>query len=349
MAVSQATKDKLKARMPDVLDHYGVTNIRSNFCAFWRDDANPSATYYPDTYLVYDHGTGETFDVFALVGRIEGVEGFREQVERIASILGEQVEENPCSSRGVKRTSKRLLYEPPTCKGFDEDVRGACMASCRELLTATNSSAASHGRRWLKSRGFTDYKTWIQFGLGFVSNWCGKEIHQLLKTCENKGNVAGFVSIPYFDGKGEVHYCVLRTVVPAWCTDQEPNLKEWSPAEVGKPLYCEHYLRASMDTIAVTEGPIDSISLTIMTGTPTVGLGGTSNTKRFCQVLYYAKPEQRPKKVVLNLDANDPGRDASDKIAAFLDKIGVDHSVLRMPPGVKDANEWLQIQVKGEI
>ena len=340
MAVSQDTKDALKSRMPDLLSYYGVTNTSRNFRAFWRDDADPSATYYPDTNLVYDHGTGETYDVFALVGRVDGIESFRDQVERVASILGEHVDESVCSWRR-KRKASRPLYDPPGRKGFDDDVREACMEACRVLLADEKSVAVQRAREWLSSRGLADRDTWLAYGLGFVPAFRHMNIHPSFKVKED--DAAGFVSIPHFDARGEIHYCVLRTVMSNRAA-HGPNRKEWAPKGVGKPLYNEHYLKAGMDTVAVTEGPIDAISLSVMTGVHVVGLNGTSNANRFCQVLYYAKPEQRPKCVVLNLDANDKaGADASDKIATFLDEIGVDHSELEMPPGIKDANEWLQV------
>ena len=339
MAVSQATLDAMKARMPDVLGHYGIENTGSNFRAFWREDTDPSATYYPDTNLVYDHGAGEAYDVFALAGKIEGVEGFRDQVDLVAAILGEQVEEGGPAKR--KRSAKRPTYTPPERKGFEEDVREECMRACGILLSGDGSDV-ERAREWLRGRGFTDSGTWIHFGLGFVPAYRHKDIHPSFRVKEDEA--VGFVSIPHFGASGEVHYCALRTVMSRKA-EHGPIKKEWVPKNVGKPLYNEHYLGIGLETVAVCEGPVDAISLAVMTGVPTVGLNGTSMSTRFCQVFYFAKPEQRPKRVIVNLDANDEhGEKAAKEIASFLDGMGVDHSELKMPPGIKDANEWLQLR-----
>ena len=346
MAVSQATKDIMKSRMPDLLAHYGVTNLTRNFRAFWREDDDPSATYYPDSNTVYDHGSGETFDVFSLVGRVEDVDGFRAQVDRVAEILGEHVEEAALPHR-AKRKGEQAPFNPPERKGFDEDIRDACVTAHRALIEGGDMTGAWYARQWLHSRGFVNRETWLQFGFGYVANRRTKSIHSSFRVYED--DVADFVTIPHFDAKGEVHYCVLRTVIPEWA-NVAPNRKEWAPKNVTKPLYNEHYLNIGLDTVAVCEGPIDAISLAVMTGTPTIGLNGTSMATRLCALLYYTKPELRPRRIVLNLDAekdgkpDKAGREAADKISKFLDKIGLDHSELKMPPGVRDANEWLQLQ-----
>jgi hypothetical protein len=73
-----------------------------------------------------------------------------------------------------------------------------------------------------------------------------------------------------------------------------------------------------------------------------MALGGTSNAKRFGQVLNTVPADLRPHKVVVCMDEDDEGRKARERIVHDLDLLGVRHAV--MPPypgGAKDADEWL--------
>lgn len=326
--------------MPEYLERvHGVANVKKPFCVPWREDNHPSGGYSTKTYCVIDASRNEAKDIFALCGCDFGIDYFPDQVRKVAELLDEQVEECAGIFHNVK-TSDKPRYEAPERKGFDEDVSDACMRACRMLLLDDGRADVKRAHEWLRRRGFTDKKSWVDFGFGFVPVFHHKDIHRSFRVKEDEA--VGFVAIPHFNAKGEVHYCVLRTVMSSRA-EREPNRKEWAPSAIGRPLYNEHYLNAGMDTIAVCEGPVDAISLTIMTGVPAVGLGSTSMANRFCQVLYYTKPEKRPKRVVVNMDAfGTAAEEAAEMIEGLLDEIGVDHSKLRMPHDVNDANEWLQ-------
>jgi len=338
--ISQSTIDALRDRTPEYLERvHGVSDIRKQFTVPWREDAHPSCKYAPKTHTIIDTARSEARNVFQLAGTDFGIENFPDQVRKVAEILGEHVDDDGLPMSAAPRKKHVTIIDPPKDAGFAEDVIGACLEAANTLMTADE---AEMGRRWLVSRGITE-DTWLRFGLGYVRNWRQKRIHESFSVCEKKGNVSGFITIPHFVADGSVRYCVLRTVVSDGATDQEPNHKEWVPKGIVRPLYNEHFLSKSLDAVAVAEGPIDAISLTIMTGVPAIGLGSTSMVNRFCSVLYHAKPDQRPRKIVVNMDSADKaGSKAAMVISSFLDKLQVPHSELQMPAGIKDANEWLQ-------
>ena len=341
MAVAQTTIDALKERMPDyLLAVHGVDDVRRQFTVPWRVDVHPSCKYAPSTHTVIDMSRNVAKDVFQLCAIDFGIdaEDFRGQVEKVAEVLGEHVIEGSSTYKPKRKVQPK--YAEPKSAGFNDNVHNACMDACRALLVA---DYAEPGRNWLQDRGIVDREQWVRFGLGYVRNWHQKDIHPSLAKSKIVEGAAGFVTIPYFAAEGVVHYCVLRTVMPQGVKCAGDS-KEICPKGIGRPLYNEHYLTSGLDAIAVAEGPVDAMSLTIMTDVPAVGLGSTSMANRFNSVLYYAKPEARPRRIVLNMDSDvTAGPEAAAKMAELLDEIKVDHSKLKMPPGVKDANEWLQL------
>ena len=149
----------------------------------------------------------------------------------------------------------------------------------------------------------------------------------------------GYIVIPFpTDGTFcTVHYAMLRAI-PG---DKPPENKELRPKRYKSPLFREYLLSEGLPALYVTEGLLDAFSLEKMIGRPVMALGGTSMCRRVGRVLYYTVPELRPQKIVLALDADEPGRNAAAKIAADLDRIGIPHADMPMPDGCKDPNDML--------
>ena len=89
--VSDADRDALRGYLPEVLrTRCGVENVNRPFrCPLPdHDDRTPSARYYANGHTVHCFGCGRTVDVFTLVGALDGIEGFPEQVEAVADMVG---------------------------------------------------------------------------------------------------------------------------------------------------------------------------------------------------------------------------------------------------------------------
>ena len=91
-------------------------------------------------------------------------------------------------------------------------------------------------------------------------------------------------------------------------------------------------------TIFVTEGEIDAMSV-MSAGFKAVGLGSTSN---YGKLLERIEHRGFSGKLVLGLDADNAGREASNLLSEGLTKLGVPHAVMTSWMGVKDANEALR-------
>ena len=86
--VSERERDDLRAPMPDLLrERCGITDLRRSFrCPSPdHDDSDPSAHYYENGNPVHCFGCGKTWDVFTLVGELDGIDAFPDQAKAVAA------------------------------------------------------------------------------------------------------------------------------------------------------------------------------------------------------------------------------------------------------------------------
>ena len=194
---------------------------------------------------------------------------------------------------------------------------------------------------YLHGRGFDDPKLYRN-RFGFVEHQ--QQVSQAF-TCYEPNAPHGFIVMPFPADEhfSEVQYAMLRPV-PG---EVPPIRKEMRPTGLKSPLYREWLLSHKCKVLYVTEGLLDCLALELLIHKPCIGLGGTGGANRMAALLYYIKPELRPQKIVLALDANEAGRKAAEKLADDLDCIGIPHSNLQMPKGCNDPNDVL-MQTGGE-
>lgn len=322
---------QMRERMPELLErYYGVTNFIHPFSCPSRDheDSTPSCKYYPNSLSAWCYGCGRQFDSFDLAGEFYGLDDFKAKVEAVAADLGVSLEGSDGPPRPRAAPKPRPPFEPPRQAGA-QDCFEACGLAFGDLYAPGNEV----GRRYLRFRGLDDDDAAL-FGLGFTRY--PKAIMGQFSVSEPEA--LGFITIPFWNrGFTEARYCMVRTI-----SRGKVRNKEWRPKGVASPLYNEWALSAALPVVYVTEGLIDAMAMRKITGKTTVALGGTSNAKRFSQVLYYTRPQARPAKVIVCMDEDDEGRKTRDRMCADLDAIGVPNAYLQpYPGGAKDAGEWL--------
>lgn len=331
--ISDIDQDNLRACMPEVLAlRCGVGDVRRSFrCPSPdHDDRDPSAHFYANDNTVHCFGCGKTWDVFSLVGELDGIEGFPERARAVADMVGYHLDGNPCKGGYVSRrfAGPRPPFDEPRVAGGD-DCGDACSAAWDALFEAGNEVA----RRYLRWRGLDDLDT-MNWGLGFTR--APKSIMPQFRVWEPEA--LGFITIPFWNHDcSEARYCMLRTI-----SRGQVRNKEWRPAGIATPLWMEWKLSASMDVLYVAEGLIDAMAIAKITGGVVMALGGVSNAKRLAQVLYRVPSHLRPRTIVVCMDEDEEGRKACANICRDLDALKVPHAV--MPPypnGAKDADEWL--------
>ena len=324
--------------MPEWLDaRLGIRDLRRSFsCPFPdHDDRDPSCHFYRDSNSIYCHGCRRGGDVFAAKGLVDGIEGFPEQVRGVADDVGYRLSGSGKPTKPRPKRKKRPPFAEPRQAGGDD-----CSEACGLAFAKLYSPEGVEGRRFLFRRGLDD-RHLARWGLGFTAE--PGEIMPSFRTSER--GIAGFVTIPFWNADfTEARYCMLRTVPGDGGAVRN---KEWRPAGIASPLWNEWMLTASLDVVFVTEGPIDAMALAKLTergGSRKnfMALGGVAGAKRLAQVLYRAKPKERPGLLVICMDQDEAGRRTRDAMSADLCKIGVAHiCVPAYPGGAKDADEWL--------
>lgn len=332
--VSERERDDLRAMMPDLLrERCGVTDLRRSFkCPSpGHDDSDPSAHYYEDGHTVHCFGCGRTWDVFSLVGELDGIGSFPEQARAVAEAVGYRLDETPeaRASRPRPKPRPRPPFDEPREAGA-QDVLEQVGLAFADLYAPGNEV----GRRYLRYRGLDDDDI-AKHALGIVRD--PKLVMPQFSVSEPEA--LGFITIPFpaDSAFSRVNYVMVRTI-----SRGKVRNKEWRPKGVASPLWNEWMLRESLPVVYVAEGLIDAMALSKFTGKPTMALGGVANAKRFSQVLYHTPAGRRPGKVVVCMDCDGEGRKAASRMCADLAKIGVAHAVLPdYPGGAKDADEWL--------
>ena len=332
--VSERERDDLRASMPELLNvRLGITDLRRSFrCPSpGHDDSDPSARYYADNNTVHCYGCGKTWDVFTLIGELDGIDAFPEQVQAVADAVGYRLDLSP-EARAILPRSKprpRPPFDPPRPAG-GVDCYEACGHAFGVLYTPGNEFA----REWLQSRGIDDLDT-SRFGLGLA--FVPRSI--LPQFSVNEPHARGFITIPFYNRDfSAADYCMLRTI-PG---NGEVRNKEWRPKGIASPLYNEWMLSASLPAVFVTEGLIDAMALNKIVEQPVMALGGVANAKRFASVMYHTPPDLRPRSVVVCMDEDEEGRKCRDRMMADLQKMGAACAAFApYPRGCKDADEWL--------
>jgi replicative DNA helicase len=339
MRVSDADVEALRAAMPELLAaRCGVTDLRRSFrCPSpSHDDRTPSAHYYADKCMVHCFGCGGNWDVFSLVGMLDGIEGFPEQVRAVADAVGYRLEEvDGAWERGRRRAARKRVAKPRPLFDAPREAGGSdCYEAVGRAFGGMYAPGNEVGRRYLRWRGLDDGDI-ARFALGFVRD--PREVMPEFHVWEPEA--LGFVVIPFFDDAGcaSAHYCMCRTV-----SRGKVRNKEWRPRGVATPLWREWELSSAPEVLYVAEGLIDAMALSKLADGEVMALGGTSNAKRLGQVLFTVPEALRPRKVVVCMDEDGEGRKARDRIARDLDVLRVPHAVIPpYPGGAKDADEWL--------
>jgi len=208
---------------------------------------------------------------------------------------------------------------------------------------------------YLKSRGITPEAMRV-FGLGFVDgslkdklNPDGKEALQRLGLLNEKGNETMFGSVvfPLVDaGTNQAVGLYARKVesLESGVLSQKPKTVNQRPKAEAKHLYLAGRRRGlfnpsgakETDEIILTESVIDALtlwSIGLRNVTCSYGVNGLTD-----EIISHLA-ESRIRKVVLMLDADEAGREASRKFSEKLTEIGIESCSVELP--AKDASEFV--------
>lgn len=257
---------------------------------------------------------GEAGDIFDLVGKVEKLSNHGEQIKKVADMFGVSLEQSNALFHSVKGGSSSKEKETAP-KAYHAEFMPS-----PEFFDKATESLNSFLKGKTKYRGIT-LETLDRFKVGFIANW-------------THPNSSGTYSSP-------------RVIVPTSETsylarDTRPHsdaTAKWEKQKVGAsvPFNVER-LRDARTPIFIVEGEFDALSVIDVNGVA-IALGSTSNENLFLKQVAKYPPEQP---IVLALDHDTSGEQASQKLKVALEAQGV--AVMEYPQlaGVKDPNEGLQ-------
>ena len=141
--ISDTDRDNLRARMPEVLAiRCGIGDVRRSFrCPSpAHDDRDPSAHYYANDNSVHCFGCNRTWDVFSLVGELDGIEGFPEQARAVADMVGYRLEDDGGKPGRARRRIARPRPRPPSRPSTASTSRSSSSTSPISPVRRTSTS-----------------------------------------------------------------------------------------------------------------------------------------------------------------------------------------------------------------
>ena len=264
---------------------------------------------------------GFSGDIIELLGRVEGLDSYPERIERASFLLGIDTEERTLSSKvgqnqpkSERSTHTDMSIHTDTYTHTDTTDYSQYFRECHSRLDKTD---------YLASRGISR-ETASRLSIGYEPK---AEVWEEDGDGQKKKAVWKALIIP----TSQSSY-IIRNTDP---TASEKNRYR----KVGEVhlFNVEEALRQTAKPIIIVEGELDSISI-LEVGGESIGLGSASNTGKLVEALKKTKPVQP---LVLALDNDSVGREASDKLASGLEALGIEYIVYNPFGGYKDANEAL--------
>lgn len=262
-------------------------------------------------------------NILDLLGRVEGLDSFPDQLKRAGFLLGIDTEERELASPKVaqkKPESERSTTTPmnthtdsytqtdKTSEKKPEKDNTPYYLECAKRIAQTD---------YLSSRGIST-ETASRYWIGYDPQ--GKPYGEESSTSWES------LVIP----TSRYSY-VLRNLDPT-ATD-----KKRFGAVGNKLLFNSSTLREASSPIFVVEGELDALSI-IEVGGEAIGLGSVSNKTKLEEAVKAKKPAQP---LVLALDNDEAGRKASEELSSKLEALGVPFYTSNLYGDHKDANEAL--------
>lgn len=291
-------------------------------CRNGSGEDGTGATVFEKDERLYCHRCGFSGDLIDC--RIaETGEDFKAAVQSLAEILGVQLPPNGVAdhkNQPADHVQKGGIIAE-TSKEPDADY-AEYFKRCSERL---NGSPA---QTYLEQRGLNS-ETASRFGLGYDPEWQ----HPKAIAAGNNPPKSPRLIVP--TGAGSYLARDIREGL-------DESARKYSKAKVGKAnlLNIEIIKSGDKTPIFITEGELDALSIE-QVGGRAIALGGVANVGKLVERLKGAGTADVPT-LLLALDADEPGREATESMAQGLKELNVPFRVVDITLGKKDPNEALQ-------
>jgi len=320
----------------------------------WHNDTNPSLSVDRDRGLYNCFGCGESGDIFSLTEKIKGC-GFKEASAYLKSFSAISPPRN--DTPHVEETASPSAPHAPSVDELAERNEGSGVGA-QAGISLTAIAEYYHKRlydndkaiQYLHGRGLENIQNYERFMIGFADGSMlekiGKDQRNTLVdlgiiTAGGKEHFANCVTFPIVDDLGVVVGIYGRSI------DPEAKTKHLYLKGKHRGVFNRKASKV-FDEIILTECIIDALSLIELGVENVQALYGTNGfTSEHLRTLI----DDRVKTVLLALDNDAPGREASEKLKAKLLAESFTVKVIspRLPlplgegrgAGAKDWNEYL--------
>lgn len=250
-------------------------------------------------------------DIFELVGRLEHLDTFPAQVERVRQLYGKSTDTQTRKSSPVS-SSLQANAEPRQEK---EETR-------LPDYTENYKEWTQHLQETDYHRGISLY-TLARFNVGYCKEWRHPKANSSTAPSER-------LIIPISE-----HSYTARDITG---TASSKYMKVSSPSD--RHLFNERAIQTAESPVFIVEGELDALSI-IDCGGEAVALGSTSGAN-FLISLLEAVDGILPEALVLALDSDEAGQKAQQTLIEACNRLKIDYSVFSYPEGYKDFNEILE-------
>ncbi|MGT2735554.1 DnaB-like helicase C-terminal domain-containing protein [Streptococcus orisratti] len=255
---------------------------------------------------------GRGGDIFDLIGFVEGIDNFSDQLNRASEIfnipLGNYSQYDFTNHHNDLNKKYKTISEKEGQDFID---------FYKEAHAHINETDYAH------KRGLSD-ETLNRFMIGYVKNW---------KHPNASENITGSPRLIIPTARDSYFARDTRDEIPE-CQ------QNYAKSKVGKVnIFNGNALKKIFEKpIFIVEGEIDALSI-MEVGGVAVGLGGTSNIQKLLKTLEGTKL-QHP--LILSLDNDSAGREMQEKLAHQLKVKGIPYKIAKLTVGdIKDPNEML--------
>ena len=339
----QDAKEEIRARLniEDVVGEYvQLKRAGRNFKGLspFTGERTPSFYVSPDKNIWHDFSSNKGGDVFSFVMEVEGID-FRAAMELLANRVG--IDLSAYSSKGAQEIAQRK-------RRLLEALELATQYYQQSLVK--NDHAVQYV---FKQRGLS--KEIVQtFRMGYAPSsgdalvnflnkkgFSGKELANAGLTNRFGGDLfRGRMMVPLMDGSGQVIGFTARIL------EDEPNAPKYlnTPQTLlydkGRHVFGLSQAKEAIrrnDYAVIVEGNLDVVSSHQAGVTQVVATAGTAMTEHHLKALVRLSPYVR-----LAFDGDAAGLAATERAIPIAQTVGVDLTIISLPPEYKDPDEVIQ-------
>lgn len=329
-------KEIAKTKLAEYLKRKGINTKKLFRCLHPNhEDKTPSMSYDPSREIVKCFGKCNTsYDIFDLVGLEYGLNSDKDKFDKTYEILNLTVDEKPFNSSLTAKTNKVQIAPYHKAK---QDIPNNNIEKTETNYTQFYQDASANINQklctdYLERRGVS-IETARRYNLGFVSDWVSPKALSDAQTDGKKLPPATpRLIIPTSNSK-----YVAIDVRPDGASYNQEKYRKMKAG--GANIFNEKVLQED-NLCFVVEGEIDALSF-LEIGYNATALGSISNIKIFLNLL---KQLHVKSTLILALDNDNSGKDASIKLEAKLKELNIDYFIPedKIYNDYKDANEFLQ-------